>query len=85
MHTSGGATRDVIPFESQKVASRMYKVLLPSLEAGEYGFLPPGAIGSANSASIGKMYTFRLTEEEGHWPPGSGGTITLSAPLSCKR
>ena len=40
----------------------MYKVLLPNLGAGEYGFLPPGAFGSANSASIGKMYTFRLLE-----------------------
>lgn len=62
MHTSGGATRDVIPFEGKKVANRMYKVLLPSLGAGEYGFLPPGAVTSSNSASIGKMYTFRLME-----------------------
>ncbi len=62
MHVSGGATRDVIPFEGKKVANRMYKVLLPSLGAGEYGFLPPGAVTSASSASIGKMYTFRLVE-----------------------
>jgi len=62
MHVSGGATRDVIPFEGKKVASRMYKALLPNLAAGEYGFLPPGAVTSSNSASIGKMYTFRLIE-----------------------
>jgi hypothetical protein len=62
MHESGGATRDLIPFEGKKVGPRMYKVLLPNLGAGEYGFLPPGAFGSANSASIGKMYTFRLLE-----------------------
>ncbi len=62
MHVSGGATRDVVPFEGKKVANRMYKVLLPSLGAGEYGFLPPGAVTSSNSASIGKMYTFRLIE-----------------------
>jgi hypothetical protein len=62
LHVSGGATRDVVPFEGKKVASRMYKVLLPSLGAGEYGFLPPGAVTSSNSASIGKMYTFRLLE-----------------------
>ncbi|MBV8731802.1 MAG: hypothetical protein JO336_18495 [Acidobacteriia bacterium] len=61
-HESGGAMRDVIPFESKKVASRMYKVLLPNLGAGEYGFLPPGAVTSSSSASIGKMYTFRLIE-----------------------
>jgi hypothetical protein len=62
MHVSGGATRDIIPFESKKTANRMYKVVLPNLGAGEYGFLPPGAFGSASSASIGKMYTFRLLE-----------------------
>lgn len=62
MHVSGGATRDVMPFEGTKLATRTYKVVLPSLGAGEYGFLPPGAFGSANSASIGKMYTFRVIE-----------------------
>jgi hypothetical protein len=62
LHVSGGATRDVIPFEGKKIANRMYKILLPNLGAGEYGFLPPGAVTSASSASIGKMYTFRLIE-----------------------
>jgi len=62
MHVSGGATRDVVPFEVKQVAKRMWKTLLPNLGAGEYGFLPPGAFGSANSASIGKMYTFGLME-----------------------
>jgi competence protein ComGC len=62
MHTSSGATRDVVPFEGKAVGKRLWKVLLPNLGAGGYGFLPPGAFGSANSASIGKMYTFRLIE-----------------------
>lgn len=62
MHVSGGATRDVIPFEGKKLANRIYRVLLPNLGAGNYGFLPPGAVGSASSASIGKMYTFRVIE-----------------------
>ncbi len=62
MHVSGGATRDVVPFEGKKVSNRVYKVLLPNMGAGEYGFLPPGAISAANSASIGKMYTFRILE-----------------------
>ena len=62
LHESGGATRDILPFEGKKVANRMYKVVLPSMGAGEYGFLPPGAISSSSSASIGKMYTFRLVE-----------------------
>jgi hypothetical protein len=62
MHESGGATRDLVPFEGKKVASRMYKVLLPKMGAGEYGFLPPEAVSLSKGASIGKMYTFRLME-----------------------
>jgi len=63
MHESGGATRDVIPFEGKRVQKGVYKVLLPNtLGAGEYGFLPPGASGSHSSASIGKIYTFRIIE-----------------------
>jgi hypothetical protein len=62
MHVSGGATRDIVPFEGKKIANRMYRVMLPNLAAGDYGFLPPGAVTSASSASIGKMYTFRLIE-----------------------
>ena len=61
-HQSGGAMRDVLTFEGKKVASRMYRVSLDKLAAGEYGFLPPGAVTSSSSASIGKMYTFRLIE-----------------------
>jgi hypothetical protein len=62
MHVSGGATRDLVPFEGKKVATRTYKIVLPNLGAGEYGFLPPGAVTSASSASLGKMYSFRLLE-----------------------
>jgi hypothetical protein len=61
-HESGGATRDLLPFEGKKVANRMYKVLLPKLGAGEYGFLPPEAVTLSKGASIGKMYTFHLVE-----------------------
>jgi hypothetical protein len=63
MHESGGATRDVIPFEGKRVQKGVYRVLLPNtLGAGEYGFLPPGAGTSHSSASIGKIYTFRIIE-----------------------
>ena len=62
LHTSGGATRDLLPFEGKKVTNRTYSVLLPSLGAGEYGFLPPGAVTSSSAASVGKMYTFRIVE-----------------------
>jgi hypothetical protein len=63
MHIEGGATRDLVPFEQKKSASRTFEIVLPSsIGAGEYGFLPPGAVTSASSASLGKMYTFRVLE-----------------------
>jgi hypothetical protein len=60
LHASGGATRDLVPFEGKKVASRTYAIALPNLGPGEYGFLPPGV--SVSLTSVGKMYTFRLLE-----------------------
>jgi hypothetical protein len=63
LHVSGGATRDLLPFESKKLSNRTYSIALPNLGIGEYGFLPPGAITSSNSASsLGRMYTFRVAE-----------------------
>jgi hypothetical protein len=64
LHTAGGATRDVVDFEGKRVANRTFSVVLPeNIGSGEYGFLPPGAVGSANSASIGKMCTFRVVSD----------------------
>jgi len=62
-----GAMRDLVPFEGKRVGPRTFSVLLPSnLGVGEYGFLSPGAGGSAGAghsgAQIGKMYTFRIVE-----------------------
>lgn len=60
-----GAMRDMVPFEGKKIAPRMFIVNLPdNLGAGEYGILPPGAVGSTGNtmAQIGKMYTFHLLE-----------------------
>lgn len=63
LHVKGGATRDLIDFSGNKVASRTFVVTLQGLSIGEYGFLPPGAFTSASSASsLGKMYTFSLLE-----------------------
>jgi hypothetical protein len=63
LHASGGATRDLVPFEGKKIAPRMWTVILPNLGPGEYGFLAPGAVGTQHaSAQLGKMYTFRLLE-----------------------
>jgi hypothetical protein len=63
-HVSGGATRDVLPFEWKKISSRSYKVSFSSISEGkqEYGFLPPGAFASANAASNGKIYSFRVAD-----------------------
>lgn len=63
LHTSGGATRDLVPFEGKKIAPRMWTVILPNLGPGEYGFLAPGAVATQHpGAQLGKMYTFRLLE-----------------------
>ncbi len=63
LHASGGATRDLLPFEGKKLASRTFAIIQPNLTPGEYGFLPPGAFTAAHSSSsLGKMYTFRMGE-----------------------
>jgi len=62
LHMSGGATDNVIEFKFEKIAPRTYKVELPSVTFGEYGFLAPGAASSSDLASRGKIYTFRIVE-----------------------
>jgi hypothetical protein len=62
-HASTGASRDLMEFQSVKVAPLTYRITLSSpLPPGEYGFLPPGAFASKNLASSGMMYTFSLKE-----------------------
>lgn len=61
LHVSGGAMRDLVPFKGRRIAPRTWVVELPGLAGGEYGFLPPGmAMSSHASASLGKIYSFRL-------------------------
>jgi hypothetical protein len=63
MHVKGGATRDLVPFESKKVAVRKFSILLPaSLGAGEYGFLQPGASSTGTNGAVGKIYSFHFIE-----------------------
>jgi hypothetical protein len=63
MHVSGGATRDVIPFESKKVAPRTYEIVLPNIGGGDFGLLPPASSDATSSSGrIGKIYSFRLIE-----------------------
>lgn len=62
LHASGGAEDNIVNFKYEKVAPRSYKITVSQISAGEYGFLPPGAITSASIASNGKMFTFRIPE-----------------------
>lgn len=62
LHMSGGADNNVVAFKFEKIAPRTYKVTLPAVSIGEYGFLAPGAAASADMASRGKIYTFRIAE-----------------------
>jgi len=57
LHQSGGAQRDEVEFESEKIAERLWRVRLDHLQPGQYGFLVPGVASMSISAS-GKMYTF---------------------------
>lgn len=63
MHVSGGATRDLMEFESKKTAPRTYEITLDKLSPGEYGLLPPTSGDSTGSSGrIGKIYSFRFIE-----------------------
>jgi hypothetical protein len=60
-HAKGGATNDVLPFQSQKIATRTFAITLTGPKAAEYGFLPPGALMQfSGAATLGKMYTFSV-------------------------
>jgi hypothetical protein len=62
-HESGGAKRDLIQFEPQKIAPRLYQISLDtSAGKGEYGIIPPGSYNSSNMASGGKIYTVSVIE-----------------------
>lgn len=74
-HQSGGAQRDEIPFQPEKIGDRVWKVRLDRLQVGEYGFLAPG-ISSVSISSSGKMYTFGVNEDD-HAAAKSKVTRTL--------
>jgi hypothetical protein len=57
--SSGGATRDLLQFESAKLQSRAFSIKMARMAIGEYGFLLGGA---ASPGKEGKMYTFRVVE-----------------------
>ena len=57
---STGTTPHQVKFKHEKIASRVYKVIVAGLPNGEYGFVPPGAMTQASGGSMGKVYTFGL-------------------------
>lgn len=63
IHVSGGATRDAIEFQPQKIAPRIYQITLETaMGKGEFGLLPPGSYGSSNMGSSGKIYAVSVPE-----------------------
>jgi hypothetical protein len=63
IHSSGGATRDAIEFQPEKIAPRVYRITLDvAAGKGEYGILPPGSYTSSNMGSGGKMYSVSVIE-----------------------
>jgi len=63
MHVSGGATRDLVNFDSRKLAPRTYEIVLTKLNPGEYGLLPPASSdATASTGRVGKIYSFRILE-----------------------
>jgi len=63
IHGSGGAKRDLVAFEPQKIAPRLYQLAIDqSAGKGEYGIIPPGSYSSSNMASGGKIYSVSVLE-----------------------
>lgn len=59
---SGGVDKQAIAISFQRIGHDTYKGTLSDLRSGQYGFLAPGALASANGASSGKLYTFGIVE-----------------------
>jgi hypothetical protein len=63
IHESGGAKRDLVEFQPEKIAPRLYQLAIDqSAGKGEYGIIPPGSYSSANMASGGKIYSVSVLE-----------------------
>jgi hypothetical protein len=59
---SGGVDKAALSINFQHVGHDTYKGTIADLKLGEYGFLAPGALASANGASTGKLYTFGVSQ-----------------------
>ena len=81
LHVSGGATRDLIPFESKKIAARTYQIVLPSLGAGNFGILPPAG-GDSTSVSPGGSPSGRSPPSPSPSNPGAASSTPLRSVLA---
>jgi hypothetical protein len=61
-NASSGGGSDTVAFTLTVTDPRIYKITLPNLSVGEYGFLAPETQVNSNSAPQGKIYTFRVVE-----------------------
>jgi hypothetical protein len=59
---SGDPQSSTVPFTVANVAPKIYKITLPNLNVGEYGFLAPVTEVNSNSASESKIFTFQIVE-----------------------
>ena len=59
---SGGVDKAALSINFQHIGHDAYKGTIADLKPGEYGFLAPGALASANGASTGKLYTFGVSQ-----------------------
>ena len=59
---SAGVDKQAVAINFEKVGRNTYKAMLTDLKKGEYGFLAPGTVLSAGSASNGKMYSFGIAD-----------------------
>lgn len=60
LFSAGSSDVDLLDFTPERITSRLYRIQLTGLEAGEYGFLPPGSEGKSSGASVGRVYSFTV-------------------------
>ena len=59
---SGDPESSTVPFTVANVAPKIYKISLPNLNVGEYGFLAPVTEVNTNAPSESKIFTFQIVE-----------------------
>lgn len=59
---TGDPQSSTVPFTMSNVAPKIYKITLPILNVGEYGFLAPVTQVNSNAPSEGKIFTFQIVE-----------------------